>query len=286
MVEDFTQPSANVVESGPGGLLNSGLMPMWWKWRLSLDHDNRADKAAGKAAGKARINRRDLLQGKFWKLIRPSRPTSLVMRYPRVPKVDSNDATSNDATSNEAHPRVNHGISIEPVAPTDVGAPAPARLIPVFRPPGAIEESQFLAGCTRCNDCAEACPYDAIRRAPERLVAIAGTPTIEADTSACMMCQEFPCIAACEPGVLVSSIPKVMGTAKITEHLCLAHHGTTCTVCSERCPVAGAIQVNRGKPTIDESTCVGCGVCRYVCPAPENAILLMPAFIRPARPVT
>ncbi len=40
--------------------------------------------------------------------------------------------------------------------------------------------------------------------------------------------------------------------------------------------------INEGKPTVNEATCTGCGVCRSVCPAPENAILLMPIFLRPA----
>ncbi|MCA9139849.1 MAG: 4Fe-4S dicluster domain-containing protein [Planctomycetales bacterium] len=176
------------------------------------------------------------------------------------------------------------GISIQPVSVSPLPAKPPVKSFPVFRPPGAVSEDQFLAGCTRCNDCADVCPHDAITKAPPRLGVIAGTPVINADTNACWMCDDFPCISACKPGVLVHSLPKIIGTAKITEHLCLAHHHTTCTVCSERCPVDGAIRVNQGKPTIDENTCTGCGVCRYVCPAPENAILLMPLFNRPSIP--
>jgi len=237
---------------------------------------------AGDGGDKPRINRRDLLQGKLWKLIRPSHYLPLVMRYPKA----AEDIEPAESPAEERRTRSISGIAIEAVAPTRLSSPTPPRAIPVFRPPGAIEENQFLAGCTRCNDCADACPYDAIRKAPERLGSIAGTPTIEADTAACMMCEGFPCITACEAGVLVHSIDKVMGTAKVTEHLCLAHHGTTCTVCSERCPVEGAIEVRQGKPTVLENVCVGCGVCRYVCPAPENAILLMPAFLRPTLPAT
>ena len=104
---------------------------------------------------------------------------------------------------------------------------------------------------------------------------------LDPDQQPCLMCEDFPCITACEPGVLTHRIPKVMGTAKVTEHLCLAYHGTTCTVCSERCPVSDVIDVREGKPVIDEARCTGCGVCRFVCPAPENAILLMPTFQRP-----
>jgi ferredoxin-type protein NapG len=156
------------------------------------------------------------------------------------------------------------------------------RSIPVLRPPGAIDEIRFLEGCTRCDECRKACPHDAIIHAPARMREAAGTPMIDADHQACLMCEDFPCITACEPGVLSSLVPPMMGTAKVTEHLCLAHHGTTCTVCSERCPVEGAIAVNNGKPTVNEASCTGCGVCRYVCPAPENAILLMPSFLRPS----
>ena len=67
------------------------------------------------------------------------------------------------------------------------------------------------------------------------------------------MCDDFPCISACGPGVLSPRIPPVMGTAQITAHLCIAHHGTTCTVCSERCPVDLAIQVNGGSLALLEN---------------------------------
>jgi ferredoxin-type protein NapG len=266
---------------------------MFGKWR---------SQPAKRGKDRPRINRRDLLQGKLWKLIRPSHYVSHVMRYPKsaedlsagdLPAEDlsagdlpAGDLEAKRAEPTQSEPKTLHGIAIEPVAPTSLGSVRRAPTIPVFRPPGAVAEDQFLAGCTRCNDCAAACPHDAIRPARARLGAIAGTPTIEPDTAACMMCEDFPCIQACDPGVLTDAIPPVMGTAKVTEQLCLAYQGTTCTVCSERCPVDGAIELLQGKPTIDEATCVGCGVCRFVCPAPENAILLMPAFLRPPRPTT
>ncbi|WP_182866875.1 4Fe-4S dicluster domain-containing protein [Stieleria mannarensis] len=229
---------------------------------------------------KPTLNRRDLLHGRLWKLVRlPDRP-SPVMRYPKT----RDDVDNSASESKTAPPRSIGGIAIEPVRPTLFDESPPAKSFPIFRPPGAVEESQFLAGCTRCRDCSDACPHDAIVQAPERLGQVAGTPTIDADTNACLMCDGLPCITACKPGVLNHSLPKTIGTATITEHLCLAHHSTTCTVCSERCPTQGVIEVTDGKPTINEDQCTGCGVCRYVCPAPENAILLMPLFNRPSLP--
>ena len=225
------------------------------------------------------VSRREFVQGRFWKALRgtdrsaaKSKPDSdaevppaLVMRYPTsIDEVSAGDGATTSASS---------------IPDTS----ARRRTIPVLRPPGAIDEASFLAGCTRCGDCLTACPHDAIIHAPERLREAAGTPMIEADHQACMMCEDFPCIAACQPGVLTSSVPPMMGTAKVTEHLCLAHHGTTCTVCIERCPL-DAIDLDQGKPKVREADCTGCGVCRYVCVAPENAILLMPAFARPSPP--
>jgi MauM/NapG family ferredoxin protein len=239
--------------------------------------DNEASKQ------KPTISRRDLFRGRFWKLAKPASFRPLVMRYPKsADDLDLQPLDSSEATAHSSLPPVQtvSGISIEPIPATSVKSIA-QRTIPIFRPPGAVNEEQFLAGCTRCNDCSAACPHDAIRPAASRLGAIAGTPTIEADVAACHMCEDFPCIAACKPGVLSVEIPVIMGTAIITAHLCLAHHGTTCTVCSERCPVEGAISATNGKPTIIEQACTGCGVCRYVCPAPENAVLLMPALFRP-----
>ena len=158
------------------------------------------------------------------------------------------------------------------------------RVIPLFRPPGAISETQFLTSCTRCEECITACPHDAIVKAPAQFREAADTPMIDPDRQPCLLCHDFPCIEACEPLALDRALPVSLGTARITEQTCLAYQGTVCSVCSERCPVDGAITQVDGKPRVDESLCVGCGICRFVCPAPENAILLMPQFTRPVAP--
>lgn len=146
----------------------------------------------------------------------------------------------------------------------------------MLRPPGAIDEPAFLEGCTRCNDCAKVCPVDAIFPAPAIMGAIRDTPMIDPMSAACVMCEDMPCIAACEPKVLRAEAGLKMGVAKIKPMNCLAFGGTICTVCSERCPVEGAITIVQGRPIIEEDICTGCGTCQYVCPAPYNAIAIMP----------
>lgn len=236
------------------------------------------------------LSRRDFVQGRFWRALRLSagsrraadmhsvdnlRTVPLVVRYPK----SSADISAAESTSTESP----SAKSCTPMSLLNAPA-ARRRTIPILRPPGAINEVDFLAECTRCNRCIEACPHDAIAHAPARLREAMGTPMLDPDRSPCRMCDDFPCISACEPNVLSRLVPVMIGTAKVTAHLCIAYHGTTCTVCSERCPVEGAIEVQQGKPTIKEDLCTGCGVCRYVCPAPENAILLMPTFSRPLPP--
>lgn len=167
--------------------------------------------------------------------------------------------------------------------------PAPAKevpigrrfALPIHRPPGAVDERSFLAGCTRCGDCVSACPVHTIVLAPDKFREAAGTPMVDSTIAGCVMCAETPCITACKPGVLRADRPMKMGVAWIQTMACLAHSGSFCSVCSERCPVVNAIEVIAGKPRIREEVCTGCGVCAAVCPAPANAIVVMPLADRP-----
>lgn len=163
-------------------------------------------------------------------------------------------------------------------APATPSAPDPTRhsIFPLLRPPGAVAEADFLARCTRCNECASACPHHAIVPAPPRLRGAAGTPLIEPMKAPCRLCADRPCATVCEPGVIRLDAPARIGTAQILRHSCLAWQGSFCSVCVEQCPVPGAIAVAAGKPTVDAAICTGCGVCAYVCPAPFNAVAIRP----------
>lgn len=178
-------------------------------------------------------------------------------------------------------------FSGQPSPPAATPAPAASRFpkaFPVLRPPGAVDEEAFLSGCTKCNACLEACPHDAILHAPPRYRRAAGTPTIDPIRQPCWMCDDFPCIPVCDPQVLRLDLPKRIGIAKIDVVNCLPYQGRACSKCVEECPVPGAIQLDGDRPKIMEDICTGCGVCQFVCPAPDNAILLMPLSERPLPP--
>lgn len=161
----------------------------------------------------------------------------------------------------------------------------PSRLFPVIRPPGAVDEATFLSRCTKCNACVDICPHDAITHAPSSFRSAAGTPMIDAAKSPCRMCADLPCIPACPEQALLPIEIWPIATARLLDYNCLAHQGSFCTVCEEHCPVPGAITLKEGKPSIHSAACTGCGICHHVCPAPTNAIAVMPlALERGANP--
>ena len=90
--------------------------------------------------------------------------------------------------------------------------------------------------------------------------------------------QPVEAAAASVPPAGVEAAPQV---AVIQGRFCLAYT-SICSVCAERCPVPGAIRTERGIPSVVADTCTGCGVCHDVCPAPRNAVLVLPRNGRPA----
>jgi ferredoxin-type protein NapG len=131
-----------------------------------------------------------------------------------------------------------------------------------LRPPGAVQEEQFLERCTKCGDCIDACPHDAI----EQLV-IQETPGIYPGETPCQLCEDFPCIHACEAEALMplNHVHEVrMGVAKVSRNMCTVGNG--CNACVSKCPT-GAITMDFGAflIAVDAGLCVGCGMCQYVC---------------------
>ncbi len=59
---------------------------------------------------------------------------------------------------------------------------------PLLRPPGAIDEDDFLKACIKCGLCVEACPYDTLKLAVPEDDKVNGTPYFIAREIPCYMC--------------------------------------------------------------------------------------------------
>ncbi len=152
--------------------------------------------------------------------------------------------------------------------------PSPDMLPEFLRPPGALEEDRFLKACTRCDDCAQACPYDVILPLGPAYGTANGTPAILPRDRACRLCEDLPCAQACPSGALrvIPTSQVRMGTARLDESLCWAAMGQPCDYCVGECPVPGALQLNDGRVQVDEASCTGCGMCVQICTATPSAL--------------
>jgi ferredoxin-type protein NapG len=164
----------------------------------------------------------------------------------------------------------------------------------VLRPPGALPEIDFLKTCYRCGACMEACPAQCIHPTSSDDENLRGTPYIDPDIGACVVCDELACMKACPSGALqlVEAFAIRMGLARVRHDVCVRSSGEDCRICVDRCPLGEtAIRIDGGGrvAVIDPEDggdeprrssagrgCVGCGVCQHYCPTTPKAIVVHP----------
>jgi len=140
-----------------------------------------------------------------------------------------------------------------------------------FRPPGALPELAFLAACTRCSACVDVCPVHAIHKAAADAGFAGGTPILEPNLLACVVCVDMPCARACPTGAL--QVPRDgwagvhLGVLTLDPDRCIVFHGAACGVCARVCPVGErALGLDAGgRPVVRPEGCVGCGSCVTAC---------------------
>lgn len=72
-----------------------------------------------------------------------------------------------------------------------------------LRPPGALDEAEFLASCIKCGQCVQVCPVEAIKLADIFDGFGIGAPYIDARPQACdFSCDGLQCVLACPTGSL------------------------------------------------------------------------------------
>lgn len=166
-----------------------------------------------------------------------------------------------------------------------------------IRPPGAIEEEDFLGACVRCGLCVRDCPYDTLNLATLGSAIPTGTPYFIARQTPCEMCEDIPCVVACPTGALDHQLTNIndsrMGLAVVIDQEgCIAFQGLRCEVCYNVCPVQGkaitlATRHNKRTgmhasmiPIVHSSDCTGCGKCEEACILTgESAIKVIPAHL-------
>lgn len=80
-----------------------------------------------------------------------------------------------------------------------------------MRPPGALEESDFLSSCIKCGQCVQVCPVQAIKLDDIDHGFGVGVPYIDSRSQACdFSCDAVQCILACPTGSLVYKKPEYM----------------------------------------------------------------------------
>ncbi len=135
---------------------------------------------------------------------------------------------------------------------------------PTLRPPWALAEDDFVARCTRCDECVWACPTGVLAKGR------GGFPLVNFARGECTFCGK--CVVVCEPRALVRREAEApWAVAAEIGSACLALKGVVCRSCGDRCE-ARAIRfrlARRGvsRPVLDADACTGCGACVAVCPA-------------------
>ena len=171
---------------------------------------------------------------------------------------------------------------------------------PCLRPPGALNEQDFLSRCIRCGRCVDACPNHCIAAftnqsgkelSQKPTKGQLGTPVIFPRRQGCIFCEGtkgdfLECTIACPTGALTPILKDAdeiqakvkMGTAVVDENLCYSYNGSSCGACVRACPFEG-LALRAGmweKPIIDPEFCVGCGLCERACIRYPSALTVVP----------
>ena len=153
-----------------------------------------------------------------------------------------------------------------------------------LRPPGALDEGDFVRKCIRCGLCGDVCPNQCVSYFDLGEGERSGTPFIVPRDQGCVLCMK--CTQVCPSGALtpISDDRDViqeevkMGTAVIDENLCYSYNNRICGVCYRACPFQGeALTIGAWeRPTVVAESCVGCGLCERICYHYPQAIRVIP----------
>ncbi len=177
----------------------------------------------------------------------------------------------------------------------------------LIRPPGSVEESDFLRKCIKCDQCINACPTNVLQPATwqEGGIEALWTPVLKFTIGHCQLkctlCSEVCPTGAIRRITVEEKLGKAayeekgpirLGTAFFNTGRCLPHAmEIPCVVCEEVCPTSPkAIQTKDmeakdvygniivlNKPFMVPDLCIGCGICENECPIKDDRAVYVTA---------
>jgi ferredoxin len=167
----------------------------------------------------------------------------------------------------------------------------------LIRPPGALDEAEFLSRCVRCGECMKVCIGNALHAAwleagfegmfSPRVIGRIGYCEYN-----CTLCGQVCPTNAIRRLSLAQKHATVIGRAYFDKNRCLPYaEGIPCIVCEEHCPTPDkaikfreAEVVNKqGKtirlrqPYVIGELCIGCAICETKCPVEGRAAVMVTA---------
>jgi formate hydrogenlyase subunit 6/NADH:ubiquinone oxidoreductase subunit I len=177
-----------------------------------------------------------------------------------------------------------------------------------IRPPGSVEEPEFLERCIKCDQCINVCPTNVLQPSTLAEGGLEGLWTPVMDFSVgfcqlnCVLCSEVCPTGAIQKTSLAKKLgvgehkeagPVRVGTAFFNQGRCLPWAmETPCVVCEEVCPVTPKAigtydeeitrwdgqKVTLNRPYMRPELCIGCGICEHECPVLDDAAVYVTAI--------
>jgi len=218
-----------------------------------------------------------------------------VIHFKFFPKQESIGALAPDLTRRRLIISLGAGFTLFPIlrAASGLEKNYNPKLI---RPPGSLEEKDFLARCIRCGECMKVCPTNAIHptlleAGPEGIWTPFLIMRMGYCEDTCVLCSHV-----CPTGSIWEIDEETksggengnrikIGTAFIDQGRCLPHAmDIPCIVCEEHCPTSpkaihlkdvtvidrNGEKVELRQPYVDPELCWGCGICEYMCPVKDK----------------
>jgi MauM/NapG family ferredoxin protein len=162
----------------------------------------------------------------------------------------------------------------------------------LVRPPGSVEENEFLRRCVKCGECMKVCITNGLhptflQAGFEGIWSPFLVPRIGYCEFNCTLCGQVCPTDAIEELELEAKKKRKIGLAFVDQNRCLPYaFGINCIVCEEHCPTSPkairfesrVIAAEDGEkelklPVIVPDLCIGCGICEYYCPVGETAAI-------------